>query len=60
MAEQLMTTPPTASTLPAKSDMQASNTQPAGLTSDEARRRLEKFGPNAMPDTSAAPVAHGV
>jgi H+-transporting ATPase len=27
-----------------------------GLTSDEARRRLEKFGPNAMPDTSAHPL----
>jgi H+-transporting ATPase len=25
---------------------------PAGLTSEEARRRLEKFGPNAVPDTS--------
>jgi H+-transporting ATPase len=24
-----------------------------GLTSDEARRRLAKFGPNAMPDTTA-------
>jgi H+-transporting ATPase len=29
---------------------------PAGLASDEARRRLEKFGPNAMPDTSAHPL----
>jgi H+-transporting ATPase len=27
-----------------------------GLTSDEARRRLEKFGPNAMPDTSMHPM----
>ena len=27
-----------------------------GLTSDEARRRLAKFGPNAMPDTSAHPL----
>jgi H+-transporting ATPase len=27
-----------------------------GLTSDEARRRLEKFGPNAMPDTSIHPL----
>ncbi len=27
-----------------------------GLTSDEARGRLEKFGPNAMPDTSAHPL----
>ena len=26
-----------------------------GLTSDEARRRLEKFGPNAMPDTALHP-----
>ena len=29
---------------------------PGGLTSDEARRRLEQFGPNAMPDTSAHPL----
>jgi H+-transporting ATPase len=28
----------------------------SGLTSDEARRRLVKFGPNAMPDTSAHPL----
>ena len=28
----------------------------SGLTSDEARRRLEKFGPNAMPDTSVHPL----
>ena len=27
-----------------------------GLTSDEARRKLEKFGPNAMPDTSQHPL----
>src|ERR1700684_2408504 len=27
----------------------------AGLTSDEARRRLDKFGPNAMPDTTLHP-----
>ena len=27
-----------------------------GLTSDEARRRVEKFGPNAMPDTSMHPL----
>jgi H+-transporting ATPase len=27
-----------------------------GLTSDEARRRLEQFGPNAMPDTSVHPL----
>jgi Cation transporter/ATPase, N-terminus len=29
---------------------------PAGLTSDEARSRLEKFGPNAMPDTALHPL----
>src|SRR5580704_12170119 len=29
---------------------------PSGLTSDEARRRLEKFGPNAMPDTAPHPL----
>jgi H+-transporting ATPase len=29
---------------------------PAGLTSDEARRRLETFGPNAMPDTALHPL----
>ncbi len=27
-----------------------------GLTSDEARRRLQKFGPNAMPDTRLHPL----
>jgi H+-transporting ATPase len=27
-----------------------------GLTSDEARRRLEKFGPNAIPDTAPGPL----
>ena len=27
-----------------------------GLTSGEARRRLEKFGPNAVPDTAKVPV----
>jgi H+-transporting ATPase len=37
---------------PAKSES-ASN---AGLTSDEARRRLKKFGPNAMPDTALHPL----
>jgi H+-transporting ATPase len=28
----------------------------SGLTSDEAHRRLQKFGPNAMPDTSLHPL----
>jgi H+-transporting ATPase len=29
---------------------------PTGLTSEEARRRLEKFGPNAIPDTAMHPL----
>ena len=29
---------------------------PTGLTSDEARRRLEKFGPNTIPDTALHPL----
>ena len=29
---------------------------PTGLTSDEAGRRLEKFGPNAIPDTAMHPL----
>jgi H+-transporting ATPase len=29
---------------------------PTGLSSDEARRRLQQFGPNAMPDTSVHPL----
>src|SRR6202142_1780370 len=29
---------------------------PSGLTSDEARSRLEKFGPNAVTDTSSDPL----
>jgi H+-transporting ATPase len=35
----------------------ATVTEPShGLTSDEARRRLAKFGPNAMPDTGSHPL----
>jgi H+-transporting ATPase len=33
---------------------------PTGLTSDEARARLEKDGPNAMPDTSAHPLRNAL
>ena len=29
---------------------------PAGLTGDEARSRLEKFGPNAVPDSAERPL----
>ena len=49
--------PLSASVLSAKSVAAAAGDDlPNGLTSDEARRRLEKFGPNAMPDTSAHPL----
>jgi H+-transporting ATPase len=44
----------TASTAGAKDEL------PSGLTADEARRRLEKFGPNAMPDTSLHPLRMAV
>src|ERR1700722_11585553 len=40
----------TASTAGARDDL------PNGLTADEARHRLEKFGPNALPDTSLHPL----
>jgi H+-transporting ATPase len=40
----------------AESAAAASDDLPNGLTSDEARRRLEKFGPNAMPDTALHPL----
>jgi len=47
---------PSGSTLPAKSTAAAKDDPPSGLTSDEARRRLDKFGPNAMPDTALHPL----
>jgi H+-transporting ATPase len=34
--------------------------EPNGLTSDEAKIRLEKDGPNAMPDTSAHPLRNAL
>jgi H+-transporting ATPase len=33
---------------------------PSGLTSDEVRRRLEKFGPNAVADTSLHPLSRAL
>jgi H+-transporting ATPase len=48
--------PPAISTSPAKSASAVNAGPKSGLTSDEARRRLEKFGPNAMPDTSVHPL----
>jgi H+-transporting ATPase len=52
-----MTTPPSAkSTSPSKSASGADIGPQNGLTNDEAHRRLEKFGPNAMPDTAFHPL----
>ncbi len=48
--------PPSASALPAKSADAAMDGLPSGLKSDEARRRLETFGPNTTPDTTAEPL----
>ena len=47
-------TPPIAP--PASSAGAARDAPPTGLTSDQARDLLAKFGPNAMPDTSMHPV----
>jgi H+-transporting ATPase len=33
---------------------------PTGLTSDEARRRIDKFGPNVVPDTAMNPLRRAV
>ncbi len=48
--------PSAAGALPAKSATAAKDDLPSGLTSDDARGRLKKFGPNAMPDTSVHPL----
>src|SRR5580700_11228987 len=42
--------------LPAKSAIAADSGPRTGITSDEGRRRLTKFGPNAMQDTSMHPL----
>ena len=42
--------------LPPKPASAAEAGQPSGLTSDEAGRRLRKFGPNATPDTARRPL----
>ena len=47
---------PPQSTSPARSASVADVGGRTGLTSQEARARLEKFGPNAMPDASAHPL----
>jgi H+-transporting ATPase len=41
---------------PAQSTIVAKDDRSDGLTSTEARVRLEKFGPNAMPDTALHPL----
>src|ERR1700722_6797621 len=48
--------PPSANNLPPKSAADATDDLPSGLASDEARRMMERFGPNATPDTSAHPL----
>ena len=48
---------PKSTSQPAKPDQDIALT---GLTSDEAHTRLEKDGPNAMPDTSAHPLRNAV
>ena len=44
------------STLPPKSANAANVVSQSGLTGDEARHRLEKFGPNTMPDMALHPL----
>jgi H+-transporting ATPase len=50
------TPPPNAKPQLAKSAAVAKGDLQSGLTSEEARRRLEKFGSNAMPDTALQPL----
>lgn len=52
--------PATAIAISAKSAAVANDDPPGGLTSDEARRRLQTSGLNAMPDTSMHPVRMAV
>src|SRR5271157_1155158 len=53
----MMTTPPSAERISPPKSVSAADVSPQnGLTSDEARRRLDKFGPNAMPDTALHPL----
>lgn len=47
---------PAVAALPDDSVGAVMDAPPSGLTGDEARRRLEKFGPNAMPDTALHPL----
>jgi H+-transporting ATPase len=47
---------PSASPLPEKSAAPAADDPPIGLTSEEARCLLDRYGPNAMTDTSVRPL----
>jgi len=50
------TTHPHPATASAAKPAAVTDNPPKGLTSEEARRRLTKFGPNAMPDTAVHPL----
>ena len=56
----MTTSPYPERTSPPKSVSTADVDPQTGLTSDEAHRRLEKFGPNAMPDTALHPLRMAV
>ena len=53
------TSSPAAESTPAQSPTAATPPQ-TGLSSDEARQRLAKVGPNAMPDTSEHPLRRAI
>jgi H+-transporting ATPase len=48
--------PPSANALAAQSATAAKDVQRGGLSSEDARRRLQKIGLNAMPDTALHPL----
>jgi H+-transporting ATPase len=48
--------PPSGERLPVEAATAARNVQASGLSSAEARARLEKVGPNAVPDTAVHPL----
>ena len=51
---------PLAPPLAAPAAVAAASDSPDGLTSEEARRRLDQFGPNSMPDTSSHPARRAI
>ena len=52
----MVTRPSAVGASPAKPASAPETGPQSGLTSDEARSRLDKFGPNSMPDTSLHPL----